>query len=159
MTAIIMRSALEFWGRENVAPDVYQVVIDDRGRRVVTYAEHMAAKRARQAEILRRIRERGDGDWQAWRLSVWWSPGLCGWIYRGYHAWLDRYDGQHEWLRDGSPGLMRLFPFVLTLGSERDQWGEWMEAFVRAFPAGRKCGRRRGATIVWRRGCEFRRAR
>lgn len=53
MTTMFTRSALDFWSAGTVPPDVHSVIIDPiKGRQVITYAEHRAAKRERQAEIL-----------------------------------------------------------------------------------------------------------
>lgn len=151
--AIVSRRAIAYWTGVVPAPEVHSILVDGGKRRVVTWAEVMAARREQQAIILGRIR--AVKHWEAWRCSVWWSPGIGPGFFSGYHAWWDRLD-QHEWLRYGSASLMRLFPLVLPLAypDSRDQWEAWKEAFVQTYPAGRKCNHPRGAHIVWRRGNE-----
>jgi len=155
MVTIFTRSALVFWGH-NPSPDVHSITTDPiHGRQIVTWADVMETRRERQAEILRQRRyvER----WKPWRLSVWWSPGYTdAYFFGGYHAWFDR-PGKHEWIRYGSCELKQLFPLLLPFGNydqyeSRSGWQEWMEAFVKSYPASRKCGHPRGATVVWRRG-------
>ncbi len=151
MTAIMSRSAVEFYSGKPAPPDLHSVVIDHHGRRVVTYAEHMATKRARQAQRLERIRY--TDPWRAWRLSVWWSPGLGDGIFLGYHVWLDRI-GEREWIRGEWPALYRVFPLILPFNTP-DDWDRWIDAFLTSYKVGRLNGHPRAAATVWRRGHEI----
>lgn len=157
VTSIMTRSAVEFLSGKPASPELHSVQIDARGdRRVVTWAEIMQDRRDHQAKILEW--KRHVEHWEACRLSVWWSPGIGGTFFRGYHAWLSRI-GEDRWLRYPDVALwVRLFPLVLPLGGERDLWAMWMTAFVNSYPAGRKCGKPRGAAIIWRRGSTLARA-
>jgi hypothetical protein len=157
MTTIITRSALEFWGGRPVDPEIHHVVIDGirPGRQIVTYAEHMAAKREQQRERLMRIRF--VEPWLAWQVE---SMHYDQPFYGGWQVMLFRYDGRQEWPQRGRPvpELMTLFPVGrLALGDERDQWEEWKCEFARKFQRGTRDGRPRGVSVIWRRGHEMRR--
>jgi hypothetical protein len=154
MVSLLTRSALEFWSGGKVLPDVHHVIIDHRGRHVVTYAEHMAANCERKAKILRRICH--VEPWRAWWLYVAYYDQQ---FYGGWHVMLDRYDQESEWPFRGQPWgeLMRLFPLVTTLGSEREQWKMWKQKFAETYQRGTQDGRPRGMAIIWRRGWEIRR--
>jgi hypothetical protein len=134
MTAIIKRSFLVAMG-QTPPPDLAYVISDHRGRRVVTWAEVLQDRRERQREQLRRKREGwGPGPERAYKLWVaYFDQNLMG----GWHAFLETYRpglSQRTWInRDCRwliPVLMQLFPLVLPLGSERDQWALWMPAFA-----------------------------
>ncbi len=141
------RSAVAFQMGKEPPPDLYAVCKDWRGtRHVITYAEHMAAKRGWQKERLERIRH--TSHWHAWLLSVGWSPGLGKErVFEGYHVWLRRAGKPKEWLRDFGH-VRRLLPLGL-LPTESN--ADWMLAFVRAYPRGRRFRHAWGARIVWRK--------
>jgi hypothetical protein len=131
---IITRSALVYWGH-NPAPNVAYIVSDHtRERRVVTWADVMEARRKRQDEQL--TRKRHVMTWRAYKLWVAYFDQelMGGWHafledYRGadYRIWIDR---DRRWLE---PMLMKAFPLVLPLGSEREQWQLWKLAFAKQF--------------------------
>lgn len=146
---IMTRSALVYWGH-NPAPDVALVLIDDRGRHVVTWADVMRMRRERQQEQLRR--KRCVVEWRAYKLWVayfdqplmgGWQALLEDWRGRPYSEWIDR---DRSWLR---PMLMKLFPLVPDVGTENTQWGEWKPAFAEQFERRRQDGRPLGVACLW----------
>ncbi len=156
MPAIIMRSALEFWGQHPPA-ELHSIEVGHGGkRRMVTWDEVMAARRKRQAERLRWIRH--VEEWRAHKLWVayfdqnlmgGWQAFLCDWRGRCNETWIDR---------DASglkPMLMRVFPLVLPLGTNDFQWELWKQAFARRYERRRQDRRPLGVAICWwdRRGC------
>ncbi len=147
MAAVITRSALVFWGKDP-APDVSSLVIDHRGRHVVTWAEVMAARRERQERQL--AWKRQAREVRAYKLWVAYFDQV---FFGGWHGFLENRDGRH-WLRyPGGPrnALMRLFPLVLPYGreDERTRWERWMEAFARAYRRRTQCRRPLGVAYVW----------
>jgi hypothetical protein len=152
MTTIISRSALAFHGHDP-APDVHSVVIDHRGRRVVTWADVMADRRARQERILARKRhverERACRIWVAYFDQD---------LYGGWHAFLGDHRGRRgeAWVNKGrcdgplASRLMDLFPLVLDFGdSPKERFGRWMVAFARRYRRGTHHGRPRGCAFLW----------
>lgn len=145
-----MRSALVAWGR-NPPPELHSIVDDGRNRRVVTWADIMCARRERQRKRLDAIRHTEEP--RAYRLSVaYFDQDLMG----GWHAFIEGIHGRTHygtWInRDRSwliPGLLREFPLVLPLGSEREQWQLWMVEFARQFERRRQHGEPVGAIAVW----------
>lgn len=140
---IITRSALVFHGH-NPAPDVHSVVIEHRGpggRRVVTWAEVMEARRERQRELLRRKRE--VPQIRAYKLWVaYFDMDLMG----GWHAFLEDCRGDRyriwvraDWIRSA---LMTAFP----LG---EQWEAWKPNFATRFERRRQDGHPLGVTYLW----------
>jgi hypothetical protein len=152
MTAVILRSALEHWGH-NPPPELAYIVRDHRASRVVTWRDVMQARRERQAEQLRRKRE--VGGWRAYKLWVaFFDQNLMGgWQafletygnvpYYDQRVWVDR-DRQHLRCR-----LMALFPLVLPLGTEWEQWEAWKPAFASAFKRRIQDDQPLGVAYVW----------
>jgi hypothetical protein len=160
MNAIFTRSAIEFWSGKPAPPDLHHVVIDHRGRRAVTYAEHMDAKRKRQRDILRIIRY--SESWRAWKLEVaYYDQSLMG----GWQAMIYTYGSGYSnrrWIdRDGKglrADLMRLFPAVLPFGTKNDQWEAWKPAFAKTFARRRQDRQPVGVAFFWMRHYELRSA-
>lgn len=157
MGAIIFRSALVAWGR-NPAPNLAYVLGEGPGRyRKVTWAEVMEARRKRQVDRLRNIRY--VPEWRACRIHVayfdqdlmgGWQAFITDWRGRGWDTWIDR-DARYE-----MPALMSLFPLVLRLGSEREQWERWKPVFASRYQRREQDGEPVGVATVWRRGNELR---
>lgn len=147
MTTIIMRSALVFHGHDP-APDVHSVEVDHYGdRRVITWTDVMQRRRERQQVIL--DHKRGCERTRAWRVYVaHFGNGLMG----GWQAMIDRV-GHSEWIdRDRKsliPKLLRIFPLVLSLGEERDQWGQWKIEFAKRFKRRTQLRQPVGVAYVW----------
>ncbi len=150
MSAIIMRSALVFWG-QNPPPELHHIVDDGRTRRIVTWADVMAARREKQRkrlDMIRRVEEP-----RAHRLMVaYFDQDLMG----GWHAFIEGIQGRNEygtWInRDRSwliPQLLREFPLVLPFGTEREQWQMWMPAFAQQFKRRTQHGHPVGVQLVW----------
>jgi hypothetical protein len=155
MSTIILRSALVHWGRKP-APDLAYVVSDRPGKyRVVTWAEVMEARRKRQEEQLRRKREWFVYPWRAYKLWVayfdqdffgGWQAMMEDWRGRGYDIWIDRDCTRLE------PMLIKVFPLVVPLGAERDQWERWKPAFAARFERRRQDRHPLGVAYVWWNG-------
>ena len=155
MGAIIMRSALVFWGK-NPPPELHHIVDDGRERRIVTWTDVMNARREKQRNRMAIIRHVNEP--RAHRLSVsYFDQPLMG----GWHGFIEGIQGRNEygtWIdRDRSwliPLLLREFPLVLPLGTEREQWGQWKVAFAHQFKRRLQCGEPVGVCPVWweRRG-------
>lgn len=151
MPAIIMRSALVFHGH-NPPPEVAMVEVDcgrHFGRRVVTWAEVMERRRERQRQILERRRQPDVRPLRAYKVWVaYFGEGLMG----GWNAFIENLDGRtwidrdRKWLMGA---LMQLFPLVLPLGLDGDDWEAWQIAFARHFK--RRTQRRQplGVAYVW----------
>jgi len=146
---IIRRSALEYWG-QNPPPDLAYIVSDHRGRRVITWAEVMEARRKRQSERLHW--KRHVDQWRAYKLWVaYFDQTLMG----GWHAFLEDYrgGGYRIWIdrdctRMESP-LMTLYPLLLPIGSEGEQWQRWKPAFAATFERRRHDRRPLGVAYIW----------
>jgi hypothetical protein len=145
MTSIITRSALVFWGR-NPAPDVASVV----DGQIITWGEVMDTRRKNQRERLRR--KRHVDEWRAHKLWVaYFGQDLMG----GWHAFVEDIRGRDHrvWIdrdcRHLMPYLMKLFPLVLGLGSERDQWEMWKPEFAASFKRRRQHRQPLGVTALW----------
>ena len=141
---IIKRSALVFHGH-NPAPDVAEIVVDHRGRHVVTWDDVLAARRERQRRQLedkRRV--------VPWRPAKLWVAYFDQWLFGGWQAFVeDRRESQ--WIdRDRKflkCDLMKLFPCTLF-----DTWEDWKPRFAQRFARRRQCGRPVGVAFVWVRG-------
>lgn len=135
MTSLFTRSAVEYYSKGPVRPDLAFLEIDTRGdRHVITWDQVMEARRKRQAEQLRRKREvaavRAYKLWVAYfdqDLMGGWQAMLEDWRGRGYDIWIDR---DRDWLK---PKLMKAFPLVLAIGSVEAQWQMWKPEFARRF--------------------------
>jgi hypothetical protein len=149
---VITRSALIFHGH-NPAPEVHSVVIDHRGpggRRVVTWAEVMDARRQRQRELLRRKLDtpqvRAYKLWVAYfeqNLMGGWHAFLEDHHGAGYRIWIDR---DMNWME---AVIMAAFPVVDTVGTERQQWNAWKLAFAQHFARRVHDGRPCGVAYLW----------
>lgn len=157
MNAIFTRRAIEFWSGEPAPPDLHHVFIDNRGRHVVTYIEHMQAKRERQRDILSSIQS--CKLWRAWKLEVaYYDQSLMG----GWQAMIYTYGGgcDSRWIdRDGKglrADLMRIFPMCLPFGSEDNQWETWKPMFAAAYKRRRQDLHPVGVGFFWMRRYELR---
>lgn len=151
MTTIITRSALEFYG-QHPAADVARVVVDAYGdRRVVTWSEALDERRKRQRLILDRAR-RGPPPWQPYKL---WVAYYDMTLFGGWQAFIENR-AEREWIdRDCSfliAPLLRLFPLVLALGTQRDQWHQWKVEFARQFARREHDRRPLGVATLWWNG-------
>lgn len=156
MACLVERSALVAWGR-NPAPDLAYVVGDGRSYRKVTWDEVIEERRKKQSARLRLIRE--VPEWRACRVQVayfdqdlmgGWQAFLTDWRGRGGDTWIDR-DG-----RWAVGQLMNIFPLVLTLGTEREQWEQWKVAFAGQYARRRQDGEPVGVAYVWQLGSRLR---
>ena len=152
LSAIIMRSALVFHGH-NPAPQVHSIVVDHRGRHVVTWDDVMVRRREKQRLILER--KRYVEPWRAVKLWVaYFGTGLMGgwnafitdWRGEGWEIWIDR-DGKGY-----REELMGLFP----AGRLPGDWEDWKPAFAKAFRRRSQLRKPVGVVYLWRRGHELR---
>ena len=118
----------------------------------VTWAEVLENRRIWQRERLRRKREWCVNEVRAYRISVayfdqdlmgGWQAMIEDWRGRGYSIWIDRDARRLE------PHLMRLFPLILPVGSEHDQWQAWKPAFARQFERRRHDRQPQGVAYFW----------
>jgi hypothetical protein len=152
------RSALVFWGH-NPAPNVARVIINHKGRRVITWEEIIAARRKLQAERLKRIRS--VNRWLPYKL---WVAYFNQTFYGGWHTFLENRDSRY-WLNQGGGhlffwSLMKLFPVCLPLGEpwSRIEQERWMIAFAHEFKRRTQDRKPLGVAIVWWDGhCDPRR--
>lgn len=129
----------------------------DPGAVPVLPAARAEALRERREWQARRLEEKRRVDrWRAYRLWVAYfdQPLMGGWQAfigdfrgrRGEH-WIDR---DRSWLK---PLLMRAYPLLLPFGrDERERFGDWKEAFARAYRRGSQDGRPRGCAYLWWNG-------
>lgn len=146
MSTIIMRSAIVAWGG-NPSPDTHSIVIDHRGRHVVTWSEIMEHRRQRQAEILRY--KRSCYQWRAFKV---WVAYFDQFLFGGWQAFIENKDGC-RWIDRDRPFLKRhlmdLFPLVFQHGDEDDQWHEWKVEFAKRFRRRTHHRRPLGVAYVW----------
>ena len=147
MTAYMTRSAMEYWGH-NPAPDIAGCEIDHRGRRLITWSDVMRHRREQMEWSLRHKRE--CAEWRAYKV---WVAYFDMFIMGGWQAFIDR-GREREWIdrdrRRLKPHLMRLFPLVLPLGSEGEQWSVWKQQFAKQFQRRRQDRRPLGvAYVLW----------
>lgn len=147
MTTIMTRSAIIFWGKNpNIDPDLAYVISDRRGRRVVTWTEINEERRKKQRQHLEDIRRE-----PIMRPTRLWVGYNRHWIMQGWFAVLDNlHHRECAWGRTPHlmDQLMRLFPITFRLGSLREDFQMWCEAFSKSYPRGRYGGKQRGFTIV-----------
>lgn len=142
MSSTIYRSALVFHGH-NPPPEVAYVVRDHNGRRVFTWADVMAERRARQRRIL--ADKLAHCETQAYKVwTAYFGEGLMG----GWHAFIERMNGpiwidrDRKWLQEP---LMRLFPLQPLF----PDWHEWKIEFARRFKRRRHWKQPVGVAYVW----------
>lgn len=155
MSTIFMRSALVYHGH-NPAPDVHSIVIDHRGRHVVTWADVMRERREKQERILRHRRE--SHPTRAYRV---WVAYFDQWLFGGWQAFIENFQDRHSWCshwidRDAHQWrrrLMEMFPLLLPLGrNERERFEDWKPAFAEQYRAGSQAGHPRGCVFLWWNG-------
>lgn len=140
MTAIITRSALEFWGHDP-APDVSHVIVTDGQRTVVTWDEVMNHRRQRQAEIMRYKRSVSE-----WKLYKVWVAHFDQRLMGGWQAFIENISSRNwidrdcRWLQET---LRKLFPCTLL-----NDWEAWKVAFAQQYEKRRRDGRPVGVGIV-----------
>lgn len=145
------RKALEFYGH-NPAPGVAFVCGDRPGeRRIVTWDDVMETRRKRQAVRLEhKLSHHPTRAYRVW-VAYFDMTLMGGWqafienhrTMHGYGGWIDRDR------RQLMGPLMKAFPLVLPLGSERDQWERWKPEFAKQYQRGRQDRRPRGCSFVW----------
>ena len=96
MTSIIMRSALVAWGR--TPPRELHSIVDGK---IVTWSDIMATRRKQQAERLDRIRAIHTPVKRAGYIWIFYQPGLFGFVYKGWWAYLRRLGVEGYQLRFG----------------------------------------------------------
>lgn len=151
MTTIITRSALIAFGRQP-APEIASIVRDWSGvEKVVTWADVMRARHERQARQLR-MKRYPARQRRAFKL---WVAYFDQTFYGGWHAFLDGV-GNHTprcWINKQKPELrryiMRLIPLTLPLGSDFQQFDDWMIAFAQRFKRRSQDGKPVGVTYLW----------
>lgn len=148
---IITRKFLEGYGNK-LPPELAYVVSDEKGRRIITWAEVMEKRKAFQGERLRRKREFFHFPWRAYKLWVgYFDQSLMG----GWHAFLEDYRGRPHsiWIERHvpllKPDLMKTFPLILQLESDREQWEAWKVEFAKQFERRRQCRRPLGVAYIW----------
>lgn len=154
MMSIITRKFFESMG-QNPPKELAYVVSDFRGRRMVTWAEVIETRRRNQVECLERKREWGQYPWRAHRLSVAYFNQT---FFGGWHAFLEDYRGTDHriWIEKEGESLfkplMEIFPLILPLGSEHEQWEQWKVSFAEQFERRRQDGRPLGVAYIWWNG-------
>jgi hypothetical protein len=145
MATLITRSFLENMGRTDLRPDLACIV----NGKVVTWADVMRNRRARQARELEWRRRDHTGRWRALRLSVRYYDMF---IMGGWHAYLHAAGGYEYWLRYDryKEELMALLPLLPPL-LPADDWHAWLKLFARAYRVGTADRRPRGALTIWAR--------
>lgn len=144
MATLITRSFIVNMGG-TPPPDLAYVL----NGRVVTWAEVMVNRRARQARELEWRRRDHRGRWRPLRLSVRYYDMF---IMGGWHGYLHGAAGFEHWLRYDryKAELMKLIPLLPPL-LPADDWGAWLKLFARAYQTGVADRKPCGATTVWAR--------
>lgn len=143
MTAIMTRS---FLAGPNIDPDLAYVIMDHRGRRVVTWTEINKERREKQRKHLNDIRHV-----PVMRLTRLWVGFNPHFFFGGWFASLDNlHHSECVWRRTPlmMERLMDLFPITFRYGDLDEDFQMWCEEFSKAFPRGRYGGKKRGYAVV-----------
>lgn len=145
MGSIIKRSALEFHGRKP-ASNVAMIVNGE----IVTWDDVMAARRAKMDRRIKNKRTAGIRLWKAWKLWIgWYGTGLMG----GWQAMISPSVGDRKWVDRDRKWLkaefMRLWPLLLPLGNDYEQWEDWKPAFAECFKRRSQLRKPMGVAYFW----------
>ena len=150
MTTFVTRSALLFHGVD-VARDVAYAISDHQGRRVVTWSQVLAARRERQSEHLRRLREPEPATRVPCYLWTFFIPGL---FYGGWWCYLiSRFGCEHG---DGPKSSVGWSKFAADLMSTiplgwlplQNNWKRWMETLASTYPRHHPSDLREAGSVV-----------
>ena len=128
----------------------YAVSNGRNGLRMITYADLLKERKARQARHLAHVTAVPRTRWAAF-VWVFWTPGLCGFAYRGWWAYLRTLSGDtaldfRGFNRELIQQAMLMFPCGIF--PQAEYFELWKEAFAAEH---RRPGRfkKQGLAPVW----------